>query len=965
MVTIRTCKVFSHALGEYLRQADYYSQDMKVEGRSFGQLCAKVGLVEGAAISDEAFERVASNHHAATGEQLTERMAAARRAGYDATFNAPKSVSIQAFIGGDARLLAAHETAVAEALRELETYACHQDGRGINKHYVASGQIAAAIFRHGESRALDPHLHSHVFVFNVTRDSAGPRLLALESSNIFERTRYLTEVYRNALAREVQQLGYAIERREHGFELAGISSNLLERFSKRAKERDAAIAVREAELGRELTRDEIAVLVRENRAKKQYELTPDDVRQRQFAQVNEEEVRQLQALREKAKLPATERVPLTVAITRAAEHVFERKSVVPQHELTAEVVRQSYGQHLLTAIKTAIHARASQLLHADGQVSTRAALELERSLVARLNAGVGMRTALGFVPPDSRARLAPEQRAAVETILGSRDRVVVFRGKAGTGKTHTLATAIEGMARAGREVACFAPSTQAVDILHHDGAEQRREGRTVAGDSLSQAQTVQRLLVDAAQQQAITGKVVVVDEYGLLSTRQLKQLVDIVEARQARLLLAGDSAQHKSVEAGDGARIVERESRVTVAELREVRRQSANPAYRAAAEALAVGKIGEGLAKLDAMGAIVEIENPTTRRAQMVAEWFAASQETKSVRTKAGAQERAKTALMVAPTWAEIDALNIHAREKLRVAGKLTGEEQTFTSLRAKGWTKAQQKDARTYQPGDVLVAYKATKHFAKGDELRVVRKEKHRLIVACGGQEISVSPRQSGLAWTVCDERPLSVATGERLRLRAVSYAETSDGRKRRLANGSTVIVRAVDASGRLMLADGSRLLTRQVVHGYAVTSHAAQGLTVDQVFLAGAISREGLYVSATRGREAIRVFVPDRAAFLDAAGLKSEARMSAMEFERQRAIGMDLRSVLTRGWRHLLHVHACSTAPARRQSLIEAPATEVAPKGAAVVPAKAAPLPQVADPISHPVLRPPRRAQGVRISL
>jgi hypothetical protein len=191
------------------------------------------------------------------------------------------------------------------------------------------------------------------------------------------------------------------------------------------------------------------------------------------------------------------------------------------------------------------------------------------------------------------------------------------------------------------------------------------------------------------------------------------------------------------------------------------------------------------------------------------------------------------------------------------------------------------------------------------------------------------------------------------------------ANGETRRLANGAAVVVQSVDAAGRLVLTDGSTLFSRQVVHGYAMTSHAAQGLTVDQVFVAGAISREGLYVSATRGREAIRVFVSDREAFLDDAGLKSEARMSALEFERQRAIGMDLRSVLTRGWRHLLHVHACSTAPARRQSLIEAPATEVAPKGAAVVPAKAAPLPQVADPISHPVLRPPRRAQGVRISL
>ena len=139
-------------------------------------------------------------------------------------------------------------------------------------------------------------------------------------------------------------------------------------------------------------------------------------------------------------------------------------------------------------------------------------------------------------------------------------------------------------------------------------------------------------------------------------------------------------------------------------------------------------------------------------------------------------------------------------------------------------------------------MAHKARKHFAKGDELRVVRKERHRLVVTRGAQELSVSPRQSGLAWTVCDERPLDVAAGERMRLRAVSYVETNDGRKRRLANGTTVMVQAVDATGRLTLADGSLLLTRQVVHGYALTSHAAQGLTVDKVFLAGAISGEGL---------------------------------------------------------------------------------------------------------------------------
>ena len=291
--------------------------------------------------------------------------------------------------------------------------------------------------------------------------------------------------------------------------------------------------------------------------------------------------------------------------------------------------------------------------------------------------------------------------------MASTDRVTVFRGKAGTGKTHALATAIESIAAHGRQVACFAPSTQAVGILQQDGMEQTQAGRVAAGYALGQAATVQRLLVDPLAQQAIAGQVVIVDEYGLLSTRQLKALIDIAEVRQARLLLVGDSGQHKSVEAGDAARIVEKETRVTVAELREVRRQSANPAYRAAAEALAAGRTREGLRKLDRMGAIVEVENPTARRVRMVEEWYAASRETKIVRKRNLAREEPKTALMVAPTWAEIDALNAHARDKLRTVGRVTGEDRPFISLRAKDWTKAQQKDVRRYQPGDVLVAHK------------------------------------------------------------------------------------------------------------------------------------------------------------------------------------------------------------------------------------------------------------------
>jgi len=931
MLTIRTCKAFSKALSEYLRQADYYAEGMKVEGHSYGRLCPAVGLKAGTAITDEAFERVASNHHAKTSQKLTERMAAGRRAGYDATFNAPKSVSIQAFVGGDERLIVAHEKAVLEALRELETFACHQDGRGINKRYVPSGEIAAAVFRHGESRALDPHMHSHAFIFNVTRSSSkSDRLLALESSNIFERAKYPTEVYRNALAREVLQLGYGIERQTHGFELAGVSADLLARFSKRAQERDRDIALREAELGRELTCDEIAVLVRENRAEKQYELTPEEVRRGQLAQVNEGELEQLRAIKTDGRAVAAESVSLPEAIGRASDHLFERHTVVAEHEFLAEVIRQSYGAHSLADAKTALAAEPS-LLHANGELTTQAALDLERSLVSQLNAGVGFEDGgFGFVRSDESPHLTREQRRAVNTTLDSRDFVTVLRGRAGTGKTQTLSAVIEGVTRYGGGVACFAPSTQAVGILRQDGAAQQAAARASAGQVLGAAQTVQRLLVDPALQQAVHHQVVVVDEYGLLSTHQLKQLVDIAEKQHARLLLVGDSDQHKSVEAGDAARIIEKESRVRVVTLSQVHRQAANPAYRAAAEDLAAGRFTSGLRKLDRMGAIVEIDSPAARRQQMVEEWHRASQETKSVRTRSGNTKRVKTALMVAPTWAEIDQLNITARHRLRADDKLAGRDQDFVSLRAKDWTRAKNKDVRNYRPGDILVAHKATKLFAKGDELRIVRKEQERLIVGRGAEVLSVSPKQAGLAWTACEERKTPVATGDRLRLRAIAHAVGPAGQARRLANGTVITVKALTLSGQLQLTDGSTLRSRQVEYGYALTSHAAQGVSVDKVFLAGAATREGLYVAATRGREALRIFVSDREAFLEANGLRSEARTSALEFTRHHTIPPPLRPHLARAWHYLQRVRAVIADYLTRQpatQFVEPPIIHVIP--------------------------------------
>ena len=179
-------------------------------------------------------------------------------------------------------------------------------------------------------------------------------------------------------------------------------------------------------------------------------------------------------------------------------------------------------------------------------MTTRAALDLERALVAQLNADAGTMTELGHLMSAAGEKLSVEQRTAVDSLLESGDRAVVLRGRAGTGKTHALASAIEGMALVKRDVAYFAPSTQAVEILRRDGDEQAQAGHTAAAAVLRDTQTVQRLLVDPALQKSIAHKAVVIDEYGLLSLRQLKAVVDLAEKHRARLVFVGDSGQHKA-----------------------------------------------------------------------------------------------------------------------------------------------------------------------------------------------------------------------------------------------------------------------------------------------------------------------------------------------------------------------------------------------------------------------------------
>lgn len=875
MMTPRPSKITGKRLAEYLCQGDYYSEGRKVDGVCFGSLCEDLDLILGNPIPPLHFQRLAEGIHPKTRAKLTERMNEDRRSGYDFTNSAPKSVSLMAFLARDGRIIGAHTRANCVMLREAEKYACYQVGQGLNKRYVRSGNFVGAAFLHGESRSLDPQLHTHPFVFPFTRTPDG-RLLALETWEIFERRGYLTEVYRNALAAELRAIGYEIVKTEKGFELAGISDELLQRFSKRAQQRDELVKAREKELGRTLSNNEVATLVRVNRPRKLTEITPDEVLAYQLEQVSLDELTVLHRLRDSACRPLPPlRVSLALALDQAKEHAFERASVIPDFELQAQVLRANYGAFELEDVQSVVKHGNQDLLVADGRVTTGEVVAREQQLLAIINGGIGRADALGL--PSAAGSLSMEQFKAVQRVLDCHDTVQVFAGKAGTGKTTTLAAMITGCSLVGREVACFAPSSPAVEVLRRDGTEQWRLGFGVAAQALSGAHTTQRLLCDERMREGLAGKVVVIDEYGLLSSKDFVRILELANEKDFRVLLVGDSSQHGAVDGSAAARLIERDSRVSVTELREVRRQASNPEYLRAAKAMANGDPGLGLRLLNVMGAVIEVADPDERRRLMAQEWLHARQAT-------GAGGRQGSALMVAPTWAEIDLINEAARRELRAAGFLGTKESEFQSLWSKNWTSSERKDFRNYAAGQIIVARRRTATFRSGEELTVIKVDGERLVVRkADGKQVTVSPKQSGSCWTACDARMISIASGDEVRLRAIAKVRVRGGGTRRLSNGTVVKVAGMDAEGRLRLSDGTILLSREVVHSYATTSHAAQGMTVDSVFMTDPLSREGLYVSSTRGKSRIRVFTGDREALLDAARLRSEERMTGTQFVRE----------------------------------------------------------------------------------
>jgi len=837
---------------------NYYTQSNQIKGQWQGQLAAQWGLT--GEVTEEQFAQLANGQHPETGEQLirhresfeykNERGEAVKtmehRAGWDATFSAPKSVSLTALVGGDERVREAHRASVRIAVDELERYV--QARLGGNHPAETTGKWAAAKFEHDSARPVDgysaPQLHTHVVFFNVTEMEDGSTR-AVQPREVYKSQQYATAVYQSELASRLKALGYAIDAGKNGApEIRGYTKEYLEASSPRSQQIKAHLEAQglegagPAQIAAHRTRDAKVALSPEEMLAKHQKVAAAFGNQPQYV-VEQARNRGAQQDRKDPAKHAQE------SVTWSRDRHMEREAVVEERELLRDALKRSMGKATLAEVKANLDARSrnGEFQRAGPMLTTREMIDLERDNIAAMQAGRGRYASIASELEVERMRkslahLSGNQRIAIEEIVTSRDQVIGLQGTAGAGKTTSLAAIRAAAEQQGYQVEGLAPTSRAAQQLEEAGIV---------------ARTLQGYLATGRKAADGQRRLYFVDESSLASTKQVHEFLTRLHARD-RVIFVGDTRQHQGVEAGKPFEQLQQAGMQT-AQLDEIVRQK-DPLFREVVEQLSRGDIREAIENLAQQGRVHQFADPQERM-KAIAERYAESPE---------------NTLVVSPDNASRMEINRLVHRELQARGVVFGAEHRQTVLTSRqDLTGADRQWAPQYDPGDVIRYTKGSRAMGieAGEYVRVTAVDggqNYLTVQRADGKQITYDPRRlQGV--TVHREVEREFSAGDRIQF-------TAPYKDKRIANRQLGTIEKIDAEGNLRIRlDSGRevdLNLRDHPHldyGYAVTSHSSQGVTADRVLVHVDTenAREQLvnsrlaYVSVSRGRYDAQIFTND----------------------------------------------------------------------------------------------------------
>jgi conjugative relaxase-like TrwC/TraI family protein len=775
---------------------EYYTGAREAPGLWVGNSAERLGL--SGEVDGEALHRVLDHRDPKTGTRLTRAQGGPQLAGFDATFCAPKSVSLL-FALGDPEISNevrnAHDAAVSAAVRVLEDVAARsRRGKAGAERFVAEGFVAAA-FRHRTSRAGDPHLHTHVLLANLVYSPQDQRWSALDARSLYGWAKTVGYLYEVRLRVELtRRLGVEWTPVRRGIaDVKGIPKKTLRAFSRRRAEIEAHMAERGETTARAAQVATYATRKAKDRSVEAEGLVPEWRERARNLGLDDEALADLVGRAAPAWVPepgtaAAEELFAALAAPdglTAQVSTFSRKDVlqgicdrlpagadigkvvalakafvasdhvvaigVPERLWTSDVLRRLDGT-VVPAHLDLLRWTTPELLATENRLIDRA--------LSRTDDWVGIAGSDRVLAAlAARLTLSDEQTAMVERLTGSGAGVDVVVGVAGSGKTFAFGAAHEAWTTSGYRVIGAALSARA--------AVELQDGSGIPSTTLA------RLLADLDRPDADglpPHCVLVVDEAAMVGTRQLARLLDHAQAANAKVVLVGDHHQLTAIEAGGAFAALAH--LLDGIELTENRRQHQAWERDALAE-LRHGNPDAALAAYQTHDRLHQANTPERLREQLVDDWWSARQ--------AGGRH-----LMVAARHADVDDLNRRARYHLATAGVL----------------------------GDGVNI--GERCFAVGDDVIATRND-YRIMVFNG--------------------------------TRATITGIHRDARR----------IDAVDQAGHPMVIPFAYAEAGHLTWGYATTLHKAQGATLDQTFLLAddTLHREQSYSGLSRGVEANDLYV------------------------------------------------------------------------------------------------------------
>src|ERR1017187_10128327 len=878
------------------KEQNYWSQRGVIAGAWQGRLAAQFGLA--GAVSAEDFAKLSQGQHPQTNEQLVRQRASyeyqdadgktvktmEHRAGWDATFSAPKSVSLTALVGGDERVREAHRESVRVALDQLEHYT--QARIGGNHSPETTGKFIAAKFEHDTARPVDgyvpPQLHTHAGVFNITeRDNGQPR--AIQPQSLFASQQFATAIYQSELTYRLRQLGYEITAGRSGApEIKGYTQEYLDASSPRSQqireylERTGRSGKEAAEIAARSTRDrkgihspgEVMAAHRKLSAAFGHQADAVVRAARERSQHQEKPVNSFERVRE--------------SLTFSRDKNFEREAVVDERALIRDGLRRGMGEVIHTQVRANLEARLAsgefQIVDRPQcvpgrQFTTAKTIEAEHEILRRMREGQNhvepvLSRPHAIAVADQHPHLTQAQKSVVEDVLSSPDRIQGIQGFAGAGKTTTLTVIRSAAERQGYQVEGFAPTSRAARQLKEAGIE---------------AGTLQGFLARSSNPDLPEQKhFYLVDESSLASTNQIREFLSRI-GPDDRVLVIGDIRQHQGVEAGRPFEQLQ-EAGMRTARLDEIVRQQ-DPALKSAVELLATGQVSAALDALQQQGRVKEIPNGEERIRTIAKSYVESPQNT----------------LIVSPDNASRRELNVAVRQELKANGSLAPKDHTFrVFVQRQDMTGAERSWAGHYEVNDVIRYTRGSKAMGIGAgayaSVVAIDPGVNQLTVEKANQELATYDPRRLAGVSVYQEIEREFSLGDRVQF-------TAPDKSLGVANRDLATIEAIHPDGRVSARlENNRQIEfspnehRHLDHGYAVTSPSCQGLTAERVLVHAdtgvppdLLNSRFAYVSISRASHEATLFTDDVAKLGPQLGADI-SKTSALEINQASSTGLGI---------------------------------------------------------------------------